>query len=143
MSYFWGNLGVHLLISLLLLIVFLWATKNTQHNRWRHGFLFLMPVVLMVILLVQLAVFSIPRVLDTTTVLRSTFKPERGTIEKVSYFKDHITINGVIYYVNPFEFELEKGDEVMVKYTPYAHYAYSIQKAEELDEDKEEEFVKK
>ena len=134
LSYFWVNLGAHLLISLLLLIVFLWATKNTRQNRWRHGFLFLLPVVLMVVLLVQLWLFSVPRVLDTTTVLRSTYKVKSGTIEKVSYFKDHIEIDGEYYYVNPFEFELEEGEDVVIKYTPYAHYAYSVKGTETEDQ---------
>ncbi|MBR3058654.1 MAG: hypothetical protein IKG93_11900 [Clostridiales bacterium] len=131
MSYFWANLGAHLLISLLLLIVFLKAAKNTQQNRWSRGFLYLIPVVLMIILLVQLAVFSIPRVLDTTCVLRSTYHVHTGTIEKINYFKNHITVDGKTFYVNPFDFELNEGDEVVVKYTPYAHYAYSMELAVE------------
>jgi len=134
MSYFWVNLGAHLLVSLLLLLVFLKASKNTQRNRWKHGFLYLLPVVLMVILLVQLWLFSVPRVLDTTTVLRSTYKVESGTIEKVYSLKNMIKIDGEVYYVNPFEFDLEEGDEVVVKYTPYARYAYSLELRSDDDE---------
>lgn len=88
----------------------------------------------MVVLLVQLWLFSVPRVLDTTTVLRSTYKVKSGTIEKVSYFKDHIEIDGEYYYVNPFEFELEEGEDVVIKYTPYAHYAYSVKVTETEDQ---------
>ena len=130
MSYFWFNLGGHLLISLILLIVLLWAYKNTQQNRWRKGFLFLLPVVIAIILLIQLSVFSIPRLLDTTTVLRSSYRMHSGKIESVSSLKDHVVIDGTTYYVNPFSFELQEGDEVTVKYTPYAHYAYSLELAD-------------
>ncbi len=130
MSYFWANLGGHLFVSLILLIVFLWSVKNTQHNRWKRGFLFLLPVVLMLILLIQLANFSIPRLLDTTTVLRSSYRMKSGTIESVSSMKDKVKIDGTTYYVNPFSFEREVGDEVTVKYTPYAKYAYSIELVE-------------
>ncbi len=130
MSYFWANLGGHLFVSLILLIVFLWSVKNTQHNRWKRGFLFLLPVVLMLILLIQLANFSIPRLLDTTTVLRSSYRMKSGTIESVSSMKDKVKIDGATYYVNPFSFEREVGDEVTVKYTPYAKYAYSIELVE-------------
>ena len=136
MSYFWFNLGGHLLISLILLIVLIWAYKNTQQNRWRKGFLFLLPVVIVIILLLQLSFFSIPRLLDTTTVLRSSYRMHSGTIESVSSMKDHIVIDGTTYYVNPFSFELHEGDEVTVKYTPYAHYAYSLELAD-TDEIKE------
>jgi hypothetical protein len=59
-----------------------------------------------------------------------------GTIESVSSMKDHIVIDGTTYYVNPFSFELHEGDEVTVKYTPYAHYAYSLELAD-TDEIKE------
>lgn len=135
MSYFWVNLGGHLLISLILLIVFLWSYQNTQQNRWKKGFLYVLPTVLAVILLIQLAVFSIPRLLDTSTVLRSSYRMHSGTIESVSSFKDHVVIDGTKYYVNPFSFDLKEGDEVTVKYTPYAHYAYSL----ELQEDELEE----
>lgn len=135
MSYFWANLGAHFFISLILLIFFLWSIKNTQHNRWKRGIFYLLPVVLVIILLVQLALFSIPRLLDTTTVLRSSYRMKSGTIESVSSLKNHVVIDGTTYYVNPFSFELKKGDEVTVKYTPYAHYAYSI----EIEEPEETE----
>ena len=79
--------------------------------------------------------FSIPRLLDTSTVLRSSYRMHSGTIESVSSFKDHVVIDGTKYYVNPFSFDLKEGDEVTVKYTPYAHYAYSL----ELQEDELEE----
>lgn len=131
MSYFWANLAGHLLISLILLIIFLWTVKNTQHNRWKHGYLIFAQVVLVIILLVQMALCSIPRLLDTTTVLRSSYRMSSGTIESVSSFKDRVVIDGTSYYINPFSFELKVGDEVTVKYTPYAHYAYSL----ELEED--------
>lgn len=131
MSYFWANLAGHLLISLILLIVFLWTVKNTQHNRWKHGYLIFAQVVLVIILLVQMALCSIPRLLDTTTVLRSSYRMSSGTIESVSQLKDRVVIDGTSYYINPFSFELKVGDEVTVKYTPYAHYAYSL----ELEED--------
>ena len=137
MSYFWANLGAHLLVSFLLLLILLWAVKNTQHNRWKKGFLFLLPVVLTIVLLVQMALCSIPRVLDTTTILRSTFRMKSGTIESIGSLGNTVVIDGTTFYVNPFSFDMEVGDEVMVKYTPYAHYAYSLE-AEEPAEDFEE-----
>ncbi|MBQ6271163.1 MAG: hypothetical protein IJK65_05595 [Clostridiales bacterium] len=131
MSYFWANLAGHLLITLILLIVFLWTVKNTRQNRWKHGYLIFLQVALLIVLLVQMGLYSIPRLLDTTTVLRSSYRMSSGKIESVSQFKDRIVIDGTSYYINPFSFELKVGDEVTVKYTPYAHYAYSL----ELEED--------
>lgn len=127
MSYFWVNLSAHLLVSFLLLLLFLWCVKNNQHNRWKKGFLFLAPFVVMVILLFQLSIYVVPRILDTTTVLRSTFRITDGTIEDVNSMKNSIVIDGDTYYVNPFSFEYEVGDEVTVKYTPYARYAYELE----------------
>ncbi len=127
MQYFWINLGVHLLISLVLLIIFLWAVKRNRQHRWPKGFLFLLPTVLMIFLLLQVVLFAVPRVLDTTTVLRSTYRIETGTIESVGVLKHNIEVGGVTYYVNPFEFDISEGSEVIIKYTPYAHYAYSIE----------------
>lgn len=135
MSYFWTNLAAHLMVSLLLLILFLASVKNNQESRWKRGFFYLMPFVLMIILLVQVSVFSVPRILDSTTVLRSTFRMGTGTIESVSSLKDHVVIDGKQYYVNPFEFELEVGDRVNIRYTPYARYAYTLEKADEDEED--------
>ncbi|MBO4688401.1 MAG: hypothetical protein J5636_07790 [Clostridiales bacterium] len=127
MSYFWANLAGHLLVSLIILLILLWSVRSTQHNRWKKGFLFLLPVVITIVLLVQLALFSIPRVLDTTTVLRSTYHIKSGKIESIGSLGTTIVIDGTIYYVNPFSFDMEIGDEVTVKYTPYAHYAYSLE----------------
>ena len=137
MSYFWANLGAHLLISLILLLILLWAVKNTQHSRWKKGFLYLLPVVLVILLLLQMAVFSIPRLLDTTTVLRSTYHIRNGKIESINSFGNHVVIDGRIYYVNPFSFDMKVGDEVTVKYTPYAHYAYSLEIYESDIQDEE------
>ena len=89
---------------------------------------------LVIVLLVQLALFSIPRLLDTTTVLRSSYRMKSGTIESVSSFKDKVKIDGTTYYVNPFSFDREVGDEVTVKYTPYAKYAYSLELVETEEE---------
>lgn len=141
MSYYWTNLAAHLLVSLILLIIFLAAVKGSQEYRWKKGFLFLLPSVLMIVLLIQLSVFSIPRVLDSTTVLRSTYRMESGKIESISQFNNTVVINGITYYVNPFDFELEVGDEVSIKYTPYAHYAYSLEKAEPAEAEEKEEKV--
>ncbi|MBQ0011976.1 MAG: hypothetical protein KBT07_04655 [Clostridiales bacterium] len=137
MSYFWVNLGAHLLISLFLLLFFLWCVKNNQRNRWKKGFLFLLPFVTMIILLVQVGVLVVPRILDTTTVLRSTYRIADGEIEDVSRLKNYIVIDDETYYVNPFDFSFEVGDEVTVKYTPYAHYAYSLEAVKESESEEE------
>ena len=137
MSYFWANLGAHLLVSLILLLILLWSVKTTQHHRWKKGFLFLTPVVLMIILLVQMALCTIPRILDSTTVLRSTYHIKTGEIESVGSLGNTIVVDGTTYYVNPFSFEMETGDEVTVKYTPYAHYAYSLELYESDIEEEE------
>ena len=100
MSYFWVNLGAHLLISLFLLLFFLWCVKNNQRNRWKKGFLFLLPFVTMIILLVQVGVLVVPRILDTTTVLRSTYRIADGEIEDVSRLKNYIVIDDETYHVN-------------------------------------------
>lgn len=133
MSYFWVNLGAHLLVSLLLLLFFLWCVKNNQLNRWKKGFLFLMPFITMIILLVQVGVFVVPRILDTTTVLRSTYRISEGEIKDISRLKNYIVIDDETYYVNPFDFSFEVGDEVTVKYTPYAKYAYHLEAVKESE----------
>ncbi|MBR3033079.1 MAG: hypothetical protein IKH92_08690, partial [Clostridiales bacterium] len=74
--------------------------------------------------------------LDTTTVLRSAYRMKSGTIESISSMKDKVVIDGTTYYVNPFSFERKVGDEVTVKYTPYARYAYSMDLVED-EEDQE------
>ena len=134
MQYFWINLGVHLLISLVLLIVFLWAIKRNRQHRWPKGFLFLLPTVLMILLLLQVVLFAVPRILDTTTVLRSTYRIETGKIEKIGILKHTVEMEGVTYYVNPFDFDIQEGSDVIIKCTPYAHYAYSIEPKAEVED---------
>lgn len=134
MQYFWINLGLHLLISLLLLIVFLWAIKRNRQHRWPKGFLFLLPTVLMILLLLQVVLFAVPRILDTTTVLRSTYRIESGKVEKIGILKHTIDVGGETYYVNPFEFNIKEGSDVIIKYTPYARYAYSIEPKADVED---------
>ena len=138
MQYFWINLGLHLLISLLLLIVFLWAVKRNHQHRWPKGFLFLLPTVLMILLLLQVVFFAVPRILDTTTVLRATYRVETGKVEKIGILKHNIEVNGITYYVDPLHFDIAVGTDVIIKCTPYAIYAYSIEPKAEVEDSSSE-----
>jgi len=127
MAYFWINIGIHFAITLALLLLLFYTVRMSMYRKWKKGFLFLAPTLVAIILLIQVSAFSIPRLLDFSDVLRSTYRVTTGRVERVSDFKNYIVIDGKEYYVNPFDMDIKEGDRITVKYTKYAHYSAEIE----------------
>ena len=57
----------------------------------------------------------------------------------VSPLKNYFEIDGEHYYMNPLRNKIEEGDEVRIRFTPYAKYVVDVtdlgeEAAEELEE---------
>ena len=85
MVYFFLNLAGHATISLLLILLLIHRVKINQRRENRHGLTFFLPILLTVLVIVQMAFFTIPRLLDTTDILRKAYESRSGTVEKIVF----------------------------------------------------------
>ncbi len=130
MPYFFINLTMHLLISAGILGIVLFCARRNTARKNRRGIYFLLPTLFTLIFLFQVISFSIPRALDIVHVLKSNYRSEQGTVESVGYLNHTVVIDKTVYYFNPFLFKPEKGDQLMISYTPNARYVYDFRKIE-------------
>ena len=131
MVYFFINLILHAAISFGLLMLLLFLSEKNRKRSNKRGISFLLPVVVVMILLYQVITFSIPRILDSVTVIKNNYQTETGVVESIGFLNHSVTMDNKTYYYNPFMFEPQKGDTLVILYTPNAHYAYSLSPAAE------------
>ena len=131
MVYFFINLVLHTAISFgLLMLLLLFSEKNRKRTN-KRGIYFLLPVVVVLIFLYQVITFSVPRVLDSVSIIKNNYQTETGVVESIGFLNHSVTMNNETFYYNPFMFEPQKGDTLVILYTPNAHYAYSLSPAAE------------
>lgn len=126
MTYFFIDLALHALVSLGILLLLLRSIEQNRSRKTKRGVYFFLPVVLSVLLLLQAAFFTIPRMVDTVYVVKSNYMTIQGEAEQVSFLKNTVQINGHTYYLNPFLYKPENGDILKISYTPYSRYAAEI-----------------
>ena len=131
MVYFFINLILHAAISFGLLMLLLFLSEKNRKRSNKRGIYFLLPVVVVLIFLYQVITFSVPRILDSVTVIKNNYQTETGVVESIGFLNHSVTMDNKTYYYNPFMFEPQKGDTLVILYTPNAHYAYSLSPAAE------------
>ena len=131
MIYFFINLVLHIAVSFGLLMLLLYLSEKNRKRTNKRGIYFLLPVVIVLIFLYQVITFSVPRVLDSVSVLKNNYQSETGVVESIGFLNHSVTMNNKTFYYNPFMFEPQKGDTLVILYTPNAHYAYSLSPAAE------------
>lgn len=130
MPYFFINLAIHISISIGILLVILFCVKKNATRKNRRGIYFLLPTILTLVFMFQVIQFSIPRALDIVYVLKNNYRSEQGVVESVGYLNHSVVINKTVFYFNPFLYKPEKGDELLVSYSPNAKYINDFQRIE-------------
>ena|ERR1035437_1413971 len=126
MVYFFINLCLHLLVSVVLLLIILRFVANNQKQKTKKGIFFLLPAVLTVIFLFQVLSFTTPRIMDSVYVVKQSYQTVTGRVDEVKYMNHALKIKGETYYYNPFMLNPKVGDIYDVSYTPHAHYALTL-----------------
>lgn len=129
MLYFFINLAGHALITLVLVLILIRRLRINHERRNRHGFLYLLPVFLTVLILFQAVSFTIPRLLDTTDILRGFYESKTGTVEKIDFLNNAMTIDGERYFYNPLIHKPQVGDQLVITYTDYSGYISDMEKS--------------
>ncbi len=129
MVYYFLNFAVHSLISLFLLFIMLHYVSVLRAHKAKRGFVFIFPVIITLVFLFQVTSSVIPRALDCIYILKSEYTVSVGTVQSVGYLNHSIVVGDETYYFNPFAFKPQKGDELIIKYTPNSRYAIDLEPA--------------
>lgn len=126
MVYFYINLIGHLAGSVLLLLIIMRFVSNNRQHKNKKGIAFLLPVFVTVIFLIQVMSFSVPRVLDSVSIIKNSYSTVTGHVESVGLLNNAMKVDGKTYYYNPFLYNPQVGDLLEISYTPYAHYVADL-----------------
>jgi len=126
--YFFINLAGHALITTALVLLLIRRLRVNQERRNRHGILYLLPVLLTGLILFQAISFTIPRLLDTTDIIRGIYASKTGTVEKIDFLNNAMTLDGERYFYNPMVHKPQVGDRLAIAYTDYSGYISDMDK---------------
>lgn len=130
MKYYLANLGVHALVSLVLVLLIVIFTNRNKKRKTKHVIAYFFPFILAALAIFHMARYTAPRLLDLTDVYKQNYFSYTGTLEEVSSLGNYIVVDGVKYYVNPIHKAPEVGTLIKVKYTNYGHYAVEVSQSE-------------
>lgn len=126
MKYFFANLGAHVLLCVILIILMSIFTNRNFKRKTKHVLTYFFPVVLLLIFGFDVVRYLAPRLFDIDNVLNNVTYTHTGVVEEVSSFKNYIRIDGVNYYINPMRNKIEAGTTVRIKYTPSSNYIMNV-----------------
>ena len=128
MHYFIVNLIAHVSLVVFTVVLMCYFTRRNRKHENKHAIGYFLPVFLAVAAFIFGYFYAGPRLLDINSVLNANYYSLAGTVSEVSPLKNYFVIDGVYYYMNPLRNNLEVGDSVRIKDTPYSHYTVEITK---------------
>ena len=126
MKYFYVNLAAHIVVFIALIVLMLVFIGRNQKRKTKHGFIFFLPVVLMMVSVLDLFLFAGPRILDIDNMVSGTYQFEVGKVEETGVFNNTIVVNGKTFYVNPLADIPEAGTNIRIKHTEHSNYVVEL-----------------
>lgn len=133
MKYYFVNLAVHILITVLLLVFTVVTTNKNRRGQCKRGFLYFLPMVLSALVAFHLLFFSAPRLLDVADVIDANYYSYTGTIEETGRFNNYLIVDGKVYYVNPIHEYPAAGTTIRLRYLKYSHCVVEVSLVEEVN----------
>lgn len=122
MRYYIANLAFHIVIAACFVVLTcIFAARNRKHKT-KYIVSYFFPIVFALAALVDIIVYTAPRLLDINGVVNNNYFYNTGTIEEISFLNNYFVIDGKYYYLNPMRNTLHEGDTVRVKHTQYSSY---------------------
>ncbi len=126
MLYFYVTTLIHVGISIGILGLILHFSKINYQRRNRKPQSFLLPIGITCLFLVQVVLFSGPRILDVVYVLKGSYMSAVGQVNSVNFLNTSFYLDQVKYRHNPFLYKPKAGDKIEVRYTPYSHLVIDL-----------------
>lgn len=122
MRYYIANLILHFAITAIFVVLTcIFAARNRKHKT-KHVITYFFPILFAIVALVDIILYTAPRMLDINGVVNNNYYYNSGTVEKIGFMKNYFVIDGKYYYLNPMRNTLSEGDTIRVKHTQYSSY---------------------
>ena len=126
MNYFIANLAAHIVIVIFFAILACICANRNRKNKTKHVVSFFFPVIFAIIAIFFGCRYAGPKLFDLSSVLNEKYFTHSGTVTSVSPLKNYFEIDGDNYYMNPLRNKIEEGDDVRIRFTPYAKYVVDV-----------------
>ncbi|MBQ6304751.1 MAG: hypothetical protein IJK83_12145 [Clostridiales bacterium] len=128
MRYFIANLAVHLIIlAALTVFACIFASRNRK-RKTKHVISYFFPILFALVAIIDIVLYTAPRLLDINSMINSNYYYTTGTVEKIGFLKNYFIIDGNYYYLNPLHNNLNESDLVRVKHTPFSSFTVEMTK---------------
>lgn len=129
MKYFFVNLACHFIVFIGLVVMMCFTLRRNNKRQTKHGFVYLVPLVLSILAILDMIFFTAPRLLDIKNITSDSYQFVTGKLEKVGSFKNTITVDGQSFYINPLAEKPDIGTTIRIKHTDNAKYVLEMSEA--------------
>lgn len=126
MRYFIVNLAVHLVVTAIFVVFTSICAGRNKKKKTKHVVSYFFPIAFALIAIVDIAMYTAPRLMDINSMINNNYYYNTGTVERIGFMKNYFVIDKNYYYVNPLRNNLHEGDVVRVKHTPYSYFTVDI-----------------
>ena len=133
MRYFFVNLAVHLIVTVVFAVLTCIFAGRNKRKKTKHVITYFFPILFALIAIIDIAIYTAPRLMDINSMINSNYYYTSGTVENIGFMKNYFVLDGDYYYMNPLRNTLSEGDTVRVKHTPNSMFTIEVTKLTDSD----------
>ena len=133
MKYYFVNLAAHLLVTAVFVVLTCLFAGRNRRKKTKHIVTYFFPIAFALIAIVDIVLYTAPRMMDINSMINSNYFYTSGTVEDIGFMKNYFVLDGDYYYMNPLRNTLAEGDVVRVKHTPNSFFTIEVTKLSDTD----------
>ena len=133
MKYYFVNLAAHILVTALFVVLTCLFAGRNRRKKTKHIVTYFFPIAFALITIVDIVLYTAPRMMDINSMINSNYYYTSGTVETIGFMKNYFVLDGDYYYMNPLRNTLSEGDTVRVKHTPNSMFTIEVTKLTDSD----------
>ena len=133
MKYYFVNLAAHILVTALFVVLTCLFAGRNRRKKTKHSVTYFFPIAFALIAIVDIVLYTAPRMMDINSMINSNYYYTSGTVENIGFMKNYFVLDGDYYYMNPLRNTLSEGDTVRVKHTPNSMFTIEVTKLTDSD----------
>ncbi|MCR4558329.1 MAG: hypothetical protein K5779_10975 [Saccharofermentans sp.] len=133
MKYYFVNLAAHILVTALFVVLTCLFAGRNRRKKTKHIVTYFFPIAFALITIVDIVLYTAPRMMDINSMINSNYYYTSGTVENIGFMKNYFVLDGDYYYMNPLRNTLSEGDTVRVKHTPNSMFTIEVTKLTDSD----------
>ena len=137
MKYYFVNLAAHILVTAFFVVLTCLFAGRNRRKKTKHIVTYFFPIAFALIAIVDIVLYTAPRMMDINSMINSNYFYTSGTVEDIGFMKNYFVLDGDYYYMNPLRNTLVEGDVVRVKHTPNSFFTIEVTKLSNTDNSEE------